>query len=313
MKKHKALLPIAFGTLIFTGCTALMPTQQISEQNITLTQPNGSSYKPEHSLVQNEEIKKALAKIIQEIGSLQSKVSGNTELDILTRKQSEDNAKSITELSSKVDSLSIRVSSVEQNATQKVETLIAPVVVVEKPKKEQRGVCDKAVKIDARRASLLDKPSGLHIKYAKKNEKYCYDGHDGGYYHLSTSGLFIKDSDATSYIPGQKQPKNKSQKKDQTRDENSTQKNEKPKDTQAETKSDKSGFFQQDTEVSKASGFARDIAKELFANPNVNDTNIKEQCAVSLMQRGYKNKDKESVIESCSAIWKIFKTKGSNK
>lgn len=60
--------------------------------------------------------------------------------------QADESDKKIADGASKIDSLSVRVSSIEQNATQKPDAIIAPVVVIKEQQRKSSGVCDKAAK-----------------------------------------------------------------------------------------------------------------------------------------------------------------------
>lgn len=299
MKKKLVLSLSCLPFLYLAGCAN---SQSAIELDRNATEKAG---RVGYSLVQTEELKAAISKLIRDTADIRSKMDNIATQTSAIKTQADESDKKIADGASKIDSLSVRVSSIEQNATQKPDAIIAPVVVIKEQQRKSSGVCDKAAKIKIRRASLLDKPGGLHIKYAKKNERYCYSDLESGYFHLSTSGLFLSEKDAEQYTPITKKQIKKS---------NGASDGNKTQSQNATKKSDsKSEFFlpdnQQVAQQIVNGDVAKEIARELVGNPNVNDANIKEQCAAALLKRGLTTKGRQPIIESCSANWKLIITK----
>ena len=129
MKKKLVLSLSCLPFLYLAGCAN---SQSAIELDRNATEKAG---RVGYSLVQTEELKAAISKLIRDTADIRSKMDNIATQTSAIKTQADESDKKIADGASKIDSLSVRVSSIEQNATQKPDAIIAPVVVI---KEQQR-------------------------------------------------------------------------------------------------------------------------------------------------------------------------------
>lgn len=294
---------------------------------------------------QDHIMKQAVKRLIEKVKGLEKELteSENTNLDM--RRLTQGLSIELDALKQKTFALEARVATAEQNlstlsqlqqkdknetnattlvADNKLSFLPTDDAATKTVEEAQTQVkkskqITKVVQVCTRKAELLDSPHGKVVDYAYNRAKYKVDDENRHFYHLATSGLWIRKDEALrikSIYDKQQSIKDEkkivtSSAKDSNKDNSSaTNKSSTEKATSQQKTSD--AISAKNENILNNGTKANEIGIALSSVKGLTEANVRKACEIELAKKGIDD-PKKIFADACENRWKLMKISKGTK